>query len=222
MNPAVFKEARLSKFIPMNTHGAALAAKSFHNGEIVAFPTETVYGLAARADDPDALDRLYALKNRPDNKPLPLCLAHKHAAESYAEISQTARRLMDAFWPGPLTLVLPALNVFRLAPQVYGPGDTVALRRPNTPFIDMLSQLSFHLPLALTSANLSGEAEAHSAMQVNHVMGERVPLIIDGGMLAPARPSTIVKVDGDKLSILRQGDISEAALHAAALCRAAV
>ncbi|WP_017932253.1 L-threonylcarbamoyladenylate synthase [Robiginitomaculum antarcticum] len=206
----------MSKFIPLDAQGAALAAKSFHHGDIVAFPTETVYGLAARADDPDALSRLYALKNRPEDKPLPLCLAHEHAADSYAEISPAVRRLMAAFWPGPLTIVLPALSVFRLAPQVYGPDGTVALRRPKAPFIDMLSSLSFHLPLALTSANMSGEPETHSAIEVNRALGDRVPLIIDGGMLAPARPSTIVKVDGGQLTILREGDICEAALRQAA------
>lgn len=205
----------MQKFLPLNVQGITIATKGLHNGDIVALPTETVYGLAARADDPDALDRLYKLKARSHDKPLPLCLAHKHAADSYAEVSPAARRLMDVFWPGPLTIVLPALSVFRLAPHVYGADDTVALRRPDAPFINMMSDLSVHLPLALTSANLSGESEARSAHEVAQSLGDHVRFIVDGGTLAQAKPSTIVRVIGHEIKLLREGDISLTQLEAA-------
>ena len=209
------KGKTVQKFLPLNVAGITLATKGLYNGDIVAFPTETVYGLAARADEPDALDKLYNLKNRSFDKPLPLCLAHKHAADSYAEVSPTARRLMNVFWPGPLTIVLPALSVFRLAPHVYGPDDTVALRRPDAPFINMLSDLSVHLPLALTSANLSDHPEARSAHEVEQSLGENVRFIVDGGTLAQAKPSTIVRVIGNDLEILREGDLTLAEIETA-------
>ena len=205
----------MEKFLPLDESGITLATKGLYNGDIVAFPTDTVYGIAARADDPDALDKLYNLKERSFDKPLPLCLAHKHAADSYAEVSPTARRLMEVFWPGALTIVMPALSVFRLAPHVYGPDDTIALRRPNAPIIDFLSAMSIHLPLALTSANLSGQPEARSAHEIDKTIGEHIRFIIDGGTLARAKPSTIVKVIGDQLTILREGDITEAQLRGA-------
>ncbi len=203
----------MSQFLPLNADGVTLALKGLYNGDMIAFPTETVYGVAARADDPDALDKLYKLKSRSLDKPLPLCLAHKHAADSYADVSPLARHLMEVFWPGPLTLVMPALSVFRLAPHVYGPDDTIALRRPDAPFIEMLSDLSVHLPLALTSANLSGETEAMSAHEVEKSLGEDLRFIVDGGTLAPAKPSTIVRIIRDEMTVLREGDISEAELR---------
>lgn len=205
----------MQKFLPLNVAGATLASKGLYNGDIIAFPTETVYGLAARADEPEALEKLYRLKNRSLDKPLPLCLAHKHAADSYAEVSPAARRLMQVFWPGPLTIVLPALSVFRLASHVYGADDTVALRRPDAPFIDMMSDLSVHLPLALTSANVSGEVEARSAHDVDQSLGDKVRFIVDGGTLGRAKPSTIVRVMGNDLTLLREGDLSLAQLEAA-------
>lgn len=185
------------------------AAELLRNGELVAFPTETVYGLGANALDPEAAARIYAAKGRPSDNPLIVHIADAAQADELAEVSETARRLMEAFWPGPLTLVLPARPC---VPKVVTGGlDTVGIRMPAHPAaLLMLRQAG--LPVAAPSANLSGRPSPTTADHVWEDLHGRIPLIIDGGAAISGLESTVLDLASPVPAILRPGVITAEAL----------
>ncbi len=190
------------------------AAALIRAGQPVAVPTETVYGLAADATSGEAVARIYAAKGRPSFNPLIVHIANLAEAEMLVELSPVARRLADAFWPGPLTLVLPLLEGAPVAGLVTAGLSTLAVRMPAHPAMRALIIASGR-PLAAPSANASGKISATRASHVAASLGERVPMILDGGATRLGLESTIVAVAEDQLRLLRPGPIDAAALEMA-------
>jgi L-threonylcarbamoyladenylate synthase len=176
------------------------------SGGIVAFPTDTVYGLGASADIPEAVARVYEVKGRPRNMPMPLLLARLSQINDVAgSVSPLAWLLARKFLPGALTLVLPRSGA--VSDIVTGGGETVAVRIPAHPVpVALVSGLG--APVLGTSANLSGRPSALTADEVNIQFGEQVDLVVDGGRSYGGRESTIVDVSGDVPVVLREGALS--------------
>lgn len=190
-----------------------LAAEVLRAGRLVAVPTETVYGLAARADSESAVAAIYRAKGRPDFNPLIVHVPSLEAAEAIAEFDERARNLAAAFWPGPLTLVLPLRVGTGIAPAVTAGLPTIALRCPAHPAMRALLEES-GLPLAAPSANRSGAVSPTTAAHVAASLGDRLDMILDGGACAAGIESTIVAPRDSGWSILRPGPITEAQISA--------
>ena len=181
-------------------------------GELVVYPTETFYGLGADPISRDALKLLFAAKAREAHKPVGLIAADSEMAFSIArEISDSARRLANAFWPGPLTIVLPARDGF--APELAG-IDGIGVRVSSHPIAQALSR-GLGKPIIATSANLSGDAPATTLAEAERAFGTKVKVYLEGGKLTASVPSTVVAIARDKIKMIRVGAISEAQIAAA-------
>jgi len=201
------------QILPASTVAVAEAARCLAAGQPVALPTETVYGLAARADSAQAVAEIYRAKGRPDFNPLIVHVLDVAAAETIAVLDARAKALAAAFWPGPLTLVLPKRADADVAPAVTAGLPTVALRCPAHPVMrDVLAASG--LALAAPSANASGGVSPTSAAHVAASLGDRVGLIIDGGLCAGGIESTIVALRAVGWQILRPGQITAEAITA--------
>ncbi|MBE6554141.1 MAG: threonylcarbamoyl-AMP synthase [Ruminococcaceae bacterium] len=185
------------------------AAQILKNGGLVVFPTETVYGLGGNATDAGAAKKIYAAKGRPSDNPLIIHIANPADAEQYAVTNETYFRLAKAFMPGPLTVILPRREC--IPTETTGGLDTVAVRCPSHPVAKRLIELA-GIPIAAPSANLSGKPSPTSAAHVAQDMDGRVDMILDGGSCEIGLESTIVKIDGDRLTLLRPGGITYDAL----------
>ncbi len=185
------------------------AAEVLRRGGLVVFPTETVYGLGGNGLDATAAMRIYAAKGRPSDNPLILHLSDPREAERYAETNEIYYRLAKAFMPGPLTVILPKKDT--VPSEATGGLDTVALRCPSHPVARRLIELA-GIPVAAPSANLSGKPSPTSAAHVAADLDGRVDMILDGGDCEIGLESTIVKLDGDSLILLRPGGITYDAL----------
>ncbi|MGH8252321.1 MAG: L-threonylcarbamoyladenylate synthase [Steroidobacteraceae bacterium] len=175
-------------------------------GELVAFPTETVYGLGADAANAAAIARIFAAKGRPANHPLIVHLSSLAAAREWAaELPESARRLAEAFWPGPLTLVLP--KAASVLAAVTGGQSSVALRVPAHPVARALLA-AFGRGIAAPSANRYGRISPTRAADVREELGDRVALVLDGGSCEVGLESTIVACLDGRVTLLRPGSIS--------------
>src|SRR5688500_7163590 len=188
----------------------ARAVHALRAGEIIAFPTDTLYGVGGDALSADAVRRVADAKRRDASKAMPVLLASAEAVMGVAaEWPHLAARLAAAFWPGALTIVVPALGH---VPDGVRSNGTVALRVPGlAPLRELIAAAG--RPLIGTSANLSGEPAALTAGEALRVLGAAVALVLDGGRVGGA-PSTVVALDGDRLRVLREGAVSRAALDA--------
>ncbi len=188
------------------------AVRLLNEGQLVAFPTETVYGLGALAFDHTAVARIFAVKGRPQDNPLILHLASADGLGMVArDVPQVARELMDSFWPGPLTLVLRRQD--RVPDGVTAGLDTVAVRVPDHPIaLDLIMALG--APIAAPSANRSGRPSPTAAAHVADDFGANVPLILDGGSTLVGLESTVVDVTDRVPRLLRPGGISLEELRA--------
>ena len=175
-------------------------------GEVVAIPTETVYGLAADAINGRAVARIYEVKGRPRFNPLIAHVASLAMARSIAMIDPLSLRLAEAFWPGPLTLVLPLRPGHPIHSLVTAGLDTVAVRMPRGFGAELIAALG--RPLAAPSANSSGRISATTAQAVAADLGERIPLIVDGGATPVGLESSIVMVEGFAVTLLRPGGVA--------------
>ncbi len=194
--------------------GIAEAAEVLRRGGLVAVPTETVYGLAARADSTEAVAAIYRAKGRPDFNPLIVHVLGLQEAEKLARFDDRARLLAESFWPGALTLVLPRREDAPLAPAVTAGLPSVALRCPAHPAMRALLAEA-GLPLAAPSANRSGAVSPTSAGHVAASLGEKVGLILDGGRCPAGIESTIIVLrEGGGWQVLRPGPISESRICA--------
>jgi L-threonylcarbamoyladenylate synthase len=189
------------------------AIAKLKNGEVVAIPTETVYGLAADATNDPALQQIYAIKARPADNPLIVHIADVNQVEHWAaEFSPLAQKLAQAFWPGPFTLVLPAQEC--VSKIVRGNQPTVALRVPNHPLaLQLLKQSG--LALAAPSANKFTQLSPTTAAHVEAGLGNDIA-VLHGGACEVGIESTIVAVQGNDWQLLRLGMVSEASIEAAA------
>ena len=196
---------------PYGKAAIAEAARLILAGELVAVPTETVYGLAADATNGEAVARIYEVKGRPSFNPLIVHIASLEEAERVAELEDAARTLADRFWPGPLTLVLPLRKDAPVASLVTAGLDTIALRCPAHPAMrDLLKATG--KPLAAPSANASGRISPTRAEHVRASLGGRIPLIMDAGPTTVGLESTILAVGGGEARLLRPGPIAPSEL----------
>ncbi len=198
----------MSDFCRMAEMGTdiARAAQLLREGQLVAIPTETVYGLAANALNADAVLRIFEAKGRPHFDPLIMHLPDATAVRGHVQdIPPQAERLMEAFWPGPLTLVLPKRGH---VPDLVTSGlDTVAVRVPSHPMTQaLLRQVDF--PLAAPSANLFGHVSPTTAQHVNDQLGDRIAYILDGGPTDIGLESTIVGFEDGRPVVYRLGGLS--------------
>ena len=188
------------------------AASILRSGGLVAFPTETVYGLGGNALDEDAARKIYAAKGRPSDNPL---IAHVSCVEEVAplvkEIPEAGRKLMEAFWPGPLTMIFPKSD--KVPYGTTGGLDTVAIRMPDDPVANRLIALA-GVPVAAPSANTSGRPSPTTADHVWQDMNGRIEMIIDGGPVGIGVESTIVDVSSAVPAVLRPGAITMEMLEA--------
>jgi L-threonylcarbamoyladenylate synthase len=185
----------------------AHAVEVLRRGGLVAFPTETVYGLGARADSSEAVRRIYEAKGRPSTNPSIVHVASAEAAFALArEVPEAARALAARFWPGPLTLVL-SVRPGAVAPEVLAGGDTIALRVPAHPAARALLE-AVALPIAAPSANRSTSVSPTAAEHVEQSLGDRVELVLDAGPTGYGIESTIVDACALPLVLLRHGSIS--------------
>jgi L-threonylcarbamoyladenylate synthase len=190
---------------------AALAA--LRKGEAVVFPTETFYGVGVDAMNPQALERLLELKGRDPDKPIALIAADlEMVARLVSAIPPHAMSLARAFWPGPLTLVMPARP--EISSALINREGGVGIRvSPHPVALELTRRLGS--PLTATSANRAGEPPARTIAEARAALGAGISAYLDGGMLAGSLPSTVVEIEGDRIKVLRAGAIPENRLHEA-------
>lgn len=202
------------KLGPADAAALDAALEALRRGEVVGLPTETVYGLAGDAADPAAVARIFALKGRPADHPLIVHVADAAAIDAWArDVPALARQLAEAFWPGPLTLVLR--RHAHVLDAVTGGQDTVGLRCPRHPLaLNLLKR--FGGGLAAPSANRFGRISPTTAAHVREEFGDAVPIVLDGGECEVGIESTIVDLSGATPRILRPGVLGKAELEAVA------
>lgn len=194
-----------TQVLPANSPQAiSRAFDILRSGGLVAFPTDTVYGVGALAFDGKAVESIYVAKDRPIEKAIPVLIADIEDMEKVGrDISQTVYKLASRFWPGPLTLVLPKLQTL---PEAVSATDTVAVRVPDHEVARALLRAAG--PMAVTSANISGQPSPTTAEEVFSQLNGRIALIIDGGKTPGGIPSTLVDCTKPTPQILRAGPVS--------------
>ena len=184
----------------------ALGADVLHRGGVVAYPTDTLYGLGADITQPAAVEQVFDIKGRPHGMPLPVLLPNPEALSMVTDdVPPLAWTLARRFWPGPLTLVVPRAS--RVPAIIAARGWTIAVRVPDHPVPRELARL-LGSPITGTSANLSGGPSPHTAEEVRRQIGDRVDLIIEGGPPPDGRASTVLDITQSPPRILRLGAIS--------------
>ena len=191
--------------LPIENPSTISKAKSvLGHGGVIVIPTDTVYGISVAYNDPIAIDKIYAIKQRSKEKALPILIGSTHQlALITASIPKAAQRLIEAFWPGALTIILPKRQDLPLNLSEY---PTIGVRMPDYTFTrDLLCVCG---PLATTSANLSGGPNPTSVEEATAQLQQGVDLFLDGGQTAGDIPSTVVDCSGEEILILREGLIS--------------
>jgi len=194
-----------TEIIPFDSPDAiSLALSILRSGGLVAFPTDTVYGLGALAFDGKAIGSIYAAKDRPIEKAIPILVGEiRDTIKVATEFPYTARILASRFWPGPLTCVIPKK---RTLPEAISATSTIGVRIPDQVVARVLLRAAG--PMAVTSANISGQDSPSTADEVYSQLNGRIPLIIDGGITPGGIPSTVVDCTAQNIKILREGPIS--------------
>jgi L-threonylcarbamoyladenylate synthase len=191
--------------------GIGAAARLIREGRLVAFPTETVYGVGANALDPAAVERIYEAKGRPPTSPLIVHVSSiEMARELVREWPAAADRLAQRFWPGPLTLVLPKSN--RVPDRVTAGLDTVGIRMPRHPIaLELIREAG--VPIAAPSANRFSQLSPTTAQHVREALGDRIAMVLDGGPAQVGIESTVLSLAGAVAQLLRPGMISQAQIE---------
>ena len=194
-----------------NTASIQTAIELLQGGEIVAFPTDTVYGLGANAFYSPGIIKLFEAKGRDANKAIAVLIGDINQLELLnEELNETAKILAKKFWPGALTLVVPKKTEL---PELLTAGNSIGIRIPDHPVaLELLKEFG---PIAATSANLSGKTSPHDARDVLKQLNKRIPLILDGGRCSGGIPSTVVDCSNGEVRILRPGAISQQEIDAA-------
>ena len=187
------------------------SVKILNSGGLVAFPTDTVYGVGALFTNKSAVKRLYDAKSRTLNKAIPILVGNFYDVWSLSkEVTPSAQKLAKTFWPGPLSLVVRKSDNVS---AIVAPGSTVAVRSPN--HFWLLELLSLVGPLAVSSANKSGEPESMSCGEVQASFGNKLDLIVSSTSVRPSLPSTVVDCSVDPPKIIREGPISSTSIKTA-------
>ena len=188
-----------------------LIANTLKQGGVIAYPTDTFYGLGADCFSAEALQRIYRIKKREARKPFPVLISDLPMVKDLAaEIPAAFRALTAKFWPGPLTLVIKAAA--RLPAELVGVNRTIGIRLPNVTWLrELIRKVGF--PIIATSANISGAGEIDSAEEVIRQFQDKVDLIVDGGRTPGGRPSTVVDLTGERPVVVREGAILRTALE---------
>ncbi len=201
-----------TEVLPASSHNTISRALTvLQAGGLIAFPTDTVYGVGALAFDGKAIESIYAAKNRPMEKAIPILISDTEELTKVAfEVPESAWKLASRFWPGPLTILVPKRADL---PESVSATATVGVRVPDHAVARSLLRAAG--PMAVTSANISGAQSPITAEEVYQQLGGRIPLIIDGGRTPGGIPSTVVDCTAPELTILRDGPIGLAELHSA-------
>lgn len=194
-------DAKSPGFAPINR-----AAELLRQGQVVAIPTDTFYGLAANPFDPAAVGKIFEIKGRPKSNPLLLLVnSLEMAARLSANLPPHFYKLVHRFWPGPLTIVVEAAP--NLPPETTAHTGRIGLRLPAARIpLELIGAAGF--PITATSANLTGEQDSSTAQQVQISLGDRLSLILDGGISRADKPSTVLDLNGEIWRIVREGAIS--------------
>jgi L-threonylcarbamoyladenylate synthase len=194
----------LTPILPTSSAEALISAHKWltQNG-IIVVPTDTVYGITCSAFKSQPIKNIFSIKGRDANKALPILIGNIGQLELVAlQIQQKARMLIDAFWPGALTIIVTCNPSI---PKILSPYSSVGVRMPNHPWLlELLCEIG---PLATTSANASGKPESRNVKEVVDALDGKVDLIVDGGQSGSALPSTVVDCQSDEIKILREGPI---------------
>ena len=195
----------LTEILPASSENTILRVLAvLQAGGLVAFPTDTVYGVGALAFDGKAIESIYAAKDRPVEKAIPILISDLHELDKVGiDIPEIGRKLASRFWPGPLTILVPKRADL---PESVSATATVGVRVPDHEVARAL--LGAAGPMAVTSANISGGQSPVTAQEVDEQLGGRIPLIIDGGKTPGGVPSTLVDCTDVELKVLREGPIS--------------
>jgi L-threonylcarbamoyladenylate synthase len=206
-------ETKNSKATDKRADDFAGAVAALRRGEVIVYPTETLYGLGADALNADAVEKVFQLKGRDADKPIPVLVADREMLGALvAEVSPLAEKLMARFWPGPLTLVLPARR--DLPRPLVNRSGGIGVRISSQPIAARLLE-ALGRPLTATSANPSGKAPARTLVDAQRYFAEQIEVFIDGGELTSKTGSTVVEVIGERIKIIRAGDIGESELRRA-------
>jgi L-threonylcarbamoyladenylate synthase len=203
-------ETKIFRVTKENTDEIKLAGRVISNGGTVVFPTETVYGLGANALDSEACAKIYAAKGRPSDNPLIIHVADFHISKYVSHVSEKAEVLMESFWPGPLTIILPKSEV--IPELVTGGLNSVAVRMPSNKIARMLIEFA-GVPIAAPSANISGRPSPTTIEHCIEDLSGRVDMIIGGEKCDVGLESTIVDATSENITILRPGAITKAMLE---------
>lgn len=196
----------------LEANPVVIASQAAHAGRLVVLPTDTVYGIGTRPDDPAATARLFEAKGRPRDLEFPVLVPSTAAAREIAAFDERAEALALRFWAGPLTIVLPRTSVSR-AWDLGGDPETIGVRMPHHPLA--LAVLALTGPLAMTSANRSGEPSPLSCSEIQEVFGERVEVFLCDEGSRSQHASTVVDIAHGDLRILRAGSVTEDDLRSA-------
>ena len=196
---------RIENLSSSTEHKLDAALRTLREGGVIAIPTDTLYGLAADASNPDAIERVFAIKERPDGLALPVLLASPaQLAMVAAEVPPQVKVVAEAFWPGPLTLIVKRTRC--LPPRLTAGQPTVAVRVPAHPVPRELAR-KLGRPITGTSANISGAADPRTLDELREQVGGRVDLVIEEGPSPAGTASTIVDVSGDEPKLIREGAV---------------
>lgn len=193
------------------SENALIAAEIIRSGGVVILPTDTIYALSADGCNENAVQSIYKIKNRSAEKFLPMFVENKEMAEQYVEMSWLSQHIMSTFWPGALTMILPAKNGCKIADSAYNKKD-IAVRSPNHEFIQSVLHI-LGRPIVGTSANMSGEQNARDLEQIYKSFLGKVPAIFIDEALSLAGHSTIIDTYGDKVNLIRDGLIALEAIE---------
>lgn len=203
----------MAELIPIDS-ALERALELLRGGEVIALPTETVYGLAGDATSGAGVARIFEAKGRPRFNPLIAHVSDWAMAERIGDFDPLSRKLAEAFWPGPLTIVVPLRVGSGIHPLVTAGLDTIALRMPKGFASTLIAALGH--PIAAPSANSSGKISGTSADAVNRDLGAKIPLVVDGGQTPVGVESTIVKVENGRVRLLRPGGVAAEDIEAVA------
>lgn len=188
------------------------AVAALGRGEVIVFPTETLYGLGADALQPAAVDRVFQLKGRDPDNPIPVLISDRAMLFTVvAHVPPIAEKLIGRFWPGPLTIVLPARS--DIPRPLMNANGGIGVRVSSGPFATELVQ-GLGRPITATSANPSGQPPARTAQQAKKYFSGRIDIFLDGGRLGSEMGSTVIEITGDALRIVRAGEIDRSQLEA--------